>query len=137
MESNAVDVYAAKKRLCRDMRLLDAYAAGTPVCGIAKQMGMTSLEVAVQLRALLNDHAWLLDKKCPQIDAAATGSRIFEYLNARKISLPELCHYLGYSAQETPHRWREGKNLPPLKAAYATSLILGIPINDFIVTVPE
>ena len=35
MESNAVDVYAAKERLCRDMRLLDAYAAGTPVCGIA------------------------------------------------------------------------------------------------------
>ena len=89
MESNAVDVYAAKERLRRDMRLLDAYAAGTPVYGIAKQVGMTSLEVAVQLRALLNDHAWLLAEKCPQIDAAATGSRIFEYLNARKISLPE------------------------------------------------
>ena len=62
MESNAVDVYAAKERLRRDIRLLDAYAAGAPVCGIAKQMGMTSLEVAVQLRVLLNDHAWLLDK---------------------------------------------------------------------------
>ena len=100
MESNAVDVYAAKERLRRDMRLLDAYAAGTPVCGIAKQMGMTSLEAAVRLRALLNDHAWLLDEKCPRIDAAATGSRIFEYLNARKISPPELCHYLGYAAQD-------------------------------------
>lgn len=31
MGSNAVDVYAAKERLRRDMRLLDAYAAGTPV----------------------------------------------------------------------------------------------------------
>lgn len=39
MESNAVDVYAAKERLRRDIRLLDAYAAGAPVCGIAKQMG--------------------------------------------------------------------------------------------------
>ena len=38
MESNAVDVYSAKERLRRDMRLLDAYAAGTPMCGIAKQI---------------------------------------------------------------------------------------------------
>ena len=101
----------------------------------AKQMGISSYELEARLQAILKGHTWLFATHCPEIDVKATGLNICSRLEAHEILKSELRLYLGYTSAEAIYRWPEGKNLPALQNLYAISQILGVSINDLLVTV--
>jgi len=84
----------------------------------------------------LKGHTWLFAAHCPVIDVKATGRNICSRLEAHEILKSELRLYLGYTSAEAIYRWPKGKNLPTLQNFYAISRILGVSINDLLVTVP-
>ena len=75
-------------------------------------------------------------RHCPEIDVRATGRNICSHLEAHEILKSELRLYLGYTSAEAIYRWPKGKNLPTLQNLHAISRILGVSINDLLVTVP-
>ena len=131
MEYNLDEVKAVKNQLMQNISLLNAYLSGTPANRIAKQMGISSYELEARLQAILKGHTWLFTAHCPEIDVKATGLNICSRLEAHEILKSELRLYLGYT-----YRWPEGKNLPTLQNLYAISRIVGVSINDLLVTVP-
>ena len=135
MEYNLDEVKAVKNQLTQNISLLNAYLAGAPTDRMAKQMGISSYELEAQLQAILKGHTWLFTAHCPEIDVKATGLNICSRLKEREILKSELRLYLGYTSAEAIYRWPEGKNLPTLQNLYAISRILGISINELLVTV--
>ena len=135
MEYNLDEVKAVKNQLMHNISLLNAYLAGTPTNRMAKQMGISSYEVEARLQARLKGPPWLFAAHCPEIDVKATGLNICSRLKEREILKSELRLYLGYTSAEAIYRWAEGKNLPTLQNLYAISRILGVSINDLLVTV--
>ena len=129
MEYNLDEVKAVKNQLTQNISLLNAYLSGTPANRLAKQMGISSYELEARLQAILKGHTW------PEIDVKATGLNICSRLEAHEILKSELRLYLGYTSAEAIYRWPEGKNLPTLQNLYAISKILGVSINDLLVTV--
>ena len=93
-------------------------------------------ELEARLQAILKGHTWLFVAHCPVIDVKATGRNICSRLEAHEILKSELRLYLGYTSAEAIYRWPKGKNLPTLQNFYAISRILGVSINDLLVTVP-
>ena len=75
-------------------------------------------------------------RHCPEIDVRATGRNICSHLEAHEILKSEFRLYLGYTSAEAIYRSPKGKNLPTLQNLYAISRILGVSINDLLVTVP-
>ena len=136
MEYNPDEVKAVKNQLTQNISLLNAYLAGAPTNRMAKQMGISSYEVEARLQAILKGHTWLSTARCPEIDVHATGLNICSRLEAHEILKSELRLYLGYTSAEAIYRWPEGKNLPTLQNLYAISQILGVSINELLVTVP-
>ena len=135
MEYNPGEVMAVKNQLTQNINLLNAFLSGTPANRLAKQMGISSYELEARLQAILKGHTWLFTAHCPEIDVKATGLNICFRLEAHEILKSELRLYLGYTSAEAIYRWSEGKNLPTLQNLYAISRILGISINDLLVTV--
>ena len=135
MEYNLDEVKTVKNQLTQNINLLNAYLSGTPTNRIAKQMGISSYELEARLQAILKGHTWLFATHCPEIDVKATGLNICSHLEECEILKSELRIYLGYTSAEAIYRWSEGKNLPTLQNLYAISRILGVSINDLLVTV--
>ena len=135
MEYNLDEVKAVKNQLTQNISLLNAYLSGAPANRIAKQMGISSYEVEARLQAILKGYTWLFTAHCLEIDVKATGLNICSRLEAHEILKSELRLYLGYTSAEAIYRWTEGKNLPTLQNLYAISRILGVSINDLLVTV--
>ena len=131
MEYNPDEVKAVKNQLTQNINLLNAYLSGTPTNRIAKQMGISSYELEARLQAILKGHTWLFTARCPEIDVKATGLNICSRLKAHEILKSELRLYLGYTSAEAIYR----KNLPTLQNLYAISRILGMSINELLVTV--
>ena len=136
MEYNLDEVKAVKNQLMQNISLLSNYLSGAPTNRMAKQMGISSYELEARLQAILKGHTWLSTARCPEIDVHATGLNICSRLEAHEILKSELRLYLGYTSAEAIYRWPEGKNLPTLQNLYAISRILGISINELLVTVP-
>ena len=134
--ANPDEVKAVKNQLMQNISLLNACLSGTPANRLAKQMGISSYELEARLQAILKGHTWLFADHCPEIDVKATGLNICSRLEAHEILKSELRLYLGYTSAEAIYRWPEGKNLPTLQNLYAISQILGISINELLVTVP-
>lgn len=135
MEYNPAEVMAVKNQLTQNINLLNACLPGAPINRIAKQMGISSYELEARLQAILKGHTWLFAAHCPEIDVRATGLNICSRLEAHEILKSELRLYLGYTSAEAIYRWSEGKNLPTPQNLYAISRILGVSINDLLVTV--
>lgn len=135
MEYNPDEVMVVENQLAQNIALLNAYLSGTSTNRIAKQMGVSSYELEARLQAILKGHTWLFAAHCPEIDVKATGLNICSRLEAHEILKSELRLYLGYTSAEAIYRWPEGKNLPTLQNLYAISKILGVSINDLLVTV--
>ena len=101
-----------------------------------EEVGRQRREQEARLQAILKGHTWLFTAHCPDIDVKATGLNICSRLEAHEILKSELRLYLGYTSAEAIYRWPEGKNLPTLQNLHAISQILGMSINELLVTVP-
>ena len=68
------------------------------------------------------------------INIEATGIRINELRKSRNITVREMTEYLGFNNPTSIYRWFRGETLPTLDNMYALSLLLGVAINDLIIS---
>ena len=70
----------------------------------------------------------------PVIDLAATGENIARLRRARGLTVRELQAYFGFEEPQAIYKWQRGKSLPSVDNLYALSALLGIPMNEILVS---
>lgn len=70
----------------------------------------------------------------PVIDIIGTGRQIDELRRLRGIKVEELRVYLGMNNTVSIYRWLRGETLPTLDNIYALSRILGVSVDEIIIT---
>ena len=103
---------------------------------IAKQLGINSLTVSARVSALLNQHYRVLRQNAIQIDVEQSGKRIIACIGERGYTWQEIQYFLNLESVQAIYRWN-GKNLPSLSNLYALSDLLEIPIDNFLVALPQ
>lgn len=60
-------------------------------------------------------------KTFPIIDMQATGNRIKEIRIAKKISVNDICKYMGFENPQAVYKWQRGESLPTVDNLFALS----------------
>jgi len=68
----------------------------------------------------------------PMIDLFATGNRIKEIRTEKKISVKEICEYMGFENPQAVYKWQRGESLPSLDNLFALSKLFGTPMEDIL-----
>lgn len=71
------------------------------------------------------------------IDNKRTGQRIREICKLRGITVKHIQHELHIGAYQSVYAWLEGKTLPSLDNFYCLSRMLGLPMENLIVSDKE
>lgn len=74
--------------------------------------------------------------RIPTIDLAATGANILRLRKAAGISVKDLQLAMGLSAPQAIYKWQAGECLPSLDNLIALAALLGVKLDDIIVTIP-
>lgn len=119
-----------------DIKILELYGNGNTPTMIAKQLGINSLTVSARVSALLNQHYRVLRQNAIQIDVGQSGKRIIACIGERGYTWQEIQYFLNLESVQAIYRWN-GKNLPSLSNLYALSDLLEIPIDNFLVALPQ
>lgn len=119
-----------------DIKILELYGNGNTPTMIAKQLGINSLTVSARVSALLNQHYRVLRQNAIQIDVEQSGKRIIACIGERGYTWQEIQYFLNLESVQAIYRWN-GKNLPSLSNLYALSDLLEIPIDNFLVALPQ
>ena len=119
-----------------DIKILELYSDGNTPTMIAKQLGINSLTVSAKISALLNQHYRVLRQNAIQIDVEQSGKRIIACIGERGFTLQEIQYFLNLESVQAIYRWK-GRNLPSLSNLYALSDLLEIPIDNFLVALPQ
>ena len=69
----------------------------------------------------------------PAIDLVATGRKIREYREKRKIKVVDLKKYFNLTSCRVIYRWQNGECLPSLEKMYALSRLFDEPMENIIV----
>lgn len=69
----------------------------------------------------------------PTIDMKATGRRLRQIMEQRKISVMDVKQYLNLSSVQSIYRWFWGKSMPTIDHLYALSELFGLPIDELII----
>jgi len=70
----------------------------------------------------------------PVIDLKKTGSRIKEMCRKADLNASQIQRHLSLSCVQTVYKWFSGENVPSIENFYALSLLLGVSMEDLIVT---
>ena len=70
----------------------------------------------------------------PVIDTAGTGANIKALVRKSGKTAAEVGHILMVSDKSVVYKWFRGDTLPGLDNLYALSILLGVTVNDIIVT---
>lgn len=70
----------------------------------------------------------------PVIDLIATGENIVRLRKERGLSVRDLQCYFGFEEPQAIYKWQKGKSLPTVDNLYALSKLLGISMNDILVS---
>ena len=70
----------------------------------------------------------------PRIDMTGTGANIAAMRKNRNITVKALQEMLGFSTPQAIFKWQRGDSLPSLDNLVILADILGVTINDIIVT---
>lgn len=73
----------------------------------------------------------------PNIDMIKTGQKIKEYVRNAGYSVKDIQNLLNLSCPQPIYRWFKGKILPSVDHLYTLSLILGIHMEEMIVSQQE
>lgn len=119
-----------------DIKILELYSDGNTPTMIAKQLGINSLTVSAKISALLNQHYRVLGQNAIQIDVEQSGKRIIACIGERGFTLQEIQYFLNLESVQAIYRWKR-RNLPSLSNLYALSDLLEIPIDNFLVALPQ
>lgn len=119
-----------------DIKILELYSGGNTPTMIAKQLGINSLTVSARVSAFLNQHYRILEQNAIQIDVEQSGKRIIAYISERGFTWQEIQYFLNLESVQAIYHWN-GRNLPSLSNLYALSDLLEIPIDNFLVALPQ
>ena len=119
-----------------DIKILELYSDGNTPTIIAKQLGINSLTVSAKISAFLNQHYRILEQNAIQIDVEQSGKRIIACIGERGYTWQEIQYFLNLESVQAIYRWN-GRNLPSLSNLYALSDLLEIPIDNFLVALPQ
>lgn len=70
----------------------------------------------------------------PVIDLYSTGKNLRRLCAIRGISVRDLQKYCSFTNPQSVYRWFSGKVLPSVDNLYALSILLGVSMNDIIVS---
>ena len=70
----------------------------------------------------------------PVIDPVQTGSNIRHLIKASGNTIAGVGRMLGIADMSTMYKWLRGDALPGIDNMLALSILLGVPINDILVT---
>ena len=71
----------------------------------------------------------------PMIDSVKTGANIKAKSKAKGYSAENLKDVLGMGDKSNVYKWFRGESLPGLDNMIALSVLLGVTVNDLVVTV--
>ena len=70
----------------------------------------------------------------PVIDPVATGENIQRLRRERGLSVRDLQAFFGFEEPQAIYKWQRGKSLPSVDNLYALSALLGVSMDDIIVS---
>ena len=70
----------------------------------------------------------------PVIDPVATGENIQRLRRDRGLTVRDLQMFFGFEEPQAIYKWQRGKSLPSVDNLYALSALLGVPMDDIIVS---
>nr|WP_326184526.1 helix-turn-helix transcriptional regulator [uncultured Oscillibacter sp.] len=74
----------------------------------------------------------------PVIDPAATGQNIMRLRLERGLTVRDLQVFFGFEEPQAIYKWQSGKSLPTVDNLYALSVLLGVRMDEILVSVkPE
>ena len=69
----------------------------------------------------------------PTIDVKATGMRIRQIMNQRKLTVKDVQRYLNLSSVQSIYHWLNGQSMPTVDNLYALSELFQLPVDMMIV----
>lgn len=69
----------------------------------------------------------------PTIDMKATGMRIRQIMNQRKLTVKDVQKYLNLSSVQSIYHWFNGQSVPTVDNLYALSELFQLPVDAMIV----
>ena len=69
----------------------------------------------------------------PTIDVKATGMRIRQIMNQRKLTVKDVQKYLNLSSVQSIYHWLNGQSMPTVDNLYALSELFQLPVDMMIV----
>lgn len=72
--------------------------------------------------------------KFPVIDLAATGRNIIRLRQERGFTVRDLQWYFGFENPQAIYKWQCGQSLPSVDHLYALSELLGVSMNEILVS---
>lgn len=73
-------------------------------------------------------------KKFPVINMEATGANIQKLRKERNLSVADLQDYFGFEAPQAIYKWQRGETLPSTDNLLALGYLLGVPLDDILVS---
>ena len=75
-----------------------------------------------------------MTKMFPVIDLVATGENITRLRKDRGLTVRDLQNWFGFEEPQAIYKWQKGKSLPTVDNLYALGMILGVPMEEILVT---
>ncbi len=73
-------------------------------------------------------------KMFPVINMEATGANILRLRKERNLSVADLQEYFGFDAPQAIYKWQRGETLPSTDNLLALGYLLGVPLDDILVS---
>ncbi len=71
-------------------------------------------------------------KEYPVVDAKATGRRIRELREKKKMTVSEVRTFMGFESDQAVYKWQRGDSLPTVDNLYALSVLFETSIDNII-----
>lgn len=68
------------------------------------------------------------------IDMEATGKWLYRLISRSRLSSQDIQEYLGMASRQSIYAWYSGRNLPTIDHLCQLSRLLGVKIDDMIIT---
>ncbi len=75
-----------------------------------------------------------MSAEVPIIDMTATGERIKQLREDKGLTIKELQDTFGFTNPQAIYKWQKGVNIPTVDNLVILSSILGVPMDEIIVT---
>ena len=69
----------------------------------------------------------------PTIDMKATGIRIRQLMDERRLTVKDIRRYLNLASVQSIYHWLNGQSMPTIDNLYALSALFGLPMDSIII----